>query len=58
MKNCDFGNCRHTERTKFLKFSETASFSFYIAISEQSLVAERALIPYGHPAAEISILKS
>src|SRR6266481_8950433 len=42
-KNWVFGNKPHAEHAKFLKLSETASFSFYIGISEQFLGAERAL---------------
>ena len=42
-KNQVFGNNPHAKCTKFLKLSETASFSFYIGISEQFPGAERAL---------------
>src|SRR6266481_2559101 len=43
MKNWVFGNNPHAKHTKFLKLSETASFLFYIGISEQFPGAERAL---------------
>src|SRR6266481_1804464 len=42
-KNWVFGNKPHAKCAKFLKLSETASFSFYIGISEQFLGAKWAL---------------